>query len=179
MSDKLDSTEDQINIHKETFLKKTVNIKKLLMFGGTVFTLGAVCAPFERLQVLAQCRSDLINYGYNTKFTNALSTSREIANSGWSTFFKGARISFARNMFYFTLNIKLYFKIRNRVEKNILFRNNKMGTDLMSGTMTNLMTSVFLYPFDLIKTKMQVEVAPRNEVMYKRIYWSYRRISST
>jgi hypothetical protein len=165
------------NAFKLSFLKRNEGFKQFGSFSAQVFFMSALMAPLDRIKILLQVQPQLNNYGYKN-----INSTKDIINrihkNGLNTFFKGTRIIFIRNLFNYMFNAKMYKTFEKRINNYEWAKDMGIFKDLICSTYSCLLTYVLTYPLDVIKTKQQIELAPKADCKYLRIFWSYKYITT-
>lgn len=102
------------------------------MFAGLCSGLSAsiIVTPFERIKILKQTEQTIKNLKFKTLFTGLSATfTREIPGFG------------------------IYFTVFNNTKK---YYNNNVFYDFINGGITGIISWIFIYPQDRIKTKIQI-----------------------
>lgn len=153
------------------FRQKSRTLMQLVGITGQVFLISALSAPFERMKLINQVKPDLASYGYKGLESNAQIFNRVRSESRLSMF-KGTRIIFARNMMFHLFQNTLFNKFRRFGAW--IFGADTTGARFVSGFFSSLAITSLCYPYDVLKTQIQCEMGERNNLFFKRIYWSYR-----
>ena len=158
------------------FRQKSRTFMQLMGITGQVFLVSALSAPFERMKLINQVKPDLASYGYKGLDTNAQIFSRVRSESPLSLF-KGTRVIFARNLMFHLFQNTMFNKFRRLGAW--LFGADTTGARFVSGFFSSLAITSLCYPYDVLKTHIQCEMGERNNLFFKRIYWSYRAFTNT
>ena len=172
------SPDQQYDQSKLSFKLRYESFKQFFSFNSQLFIISALTAPFDRLKIISQVKPDLHLYGYKN-LDSSMSIINKIKKNGLLTFFKGTRVIFYRNFLTQLIFTKTFKSMSNSMDRYQWSRDLGMTKDLIAGIYSSICIFPLLYPLDLIKTKQQVELSKKMKVKYKRVYWSYRKISST
>ena len=105
------------------------------------FTASFIVTPYERVKILMQSNQNVVK--------------QSSFKSNISYMFKGLTATFYREVPGFTIYFSIYHNIKDQITKNRQYGNIKPYESFLLGGLAGSISWVFIYPQDLVKTRMQ------------------------